>query len=223
MAQSQAASNSENGGPLTQAKTSFSAWLLMSESTDFLCADQPRIPHRREPDKIGAPYISVHTEKWWAIRRYKQDHRNHIGRIMETELGVQLLGDARCDFCKQKDRECWAYSALGRMQIANASEACAHCRAETHRCSLMKREKEIRRKKRRGTGPQERTLKRLAPAPAARPPEPVERPPARNPSRQREVEIIDLGSDSESDGNMKSHIERRKTSGGQDEDGGEAS
>ncbi|KAK8237563.1 hypothetical protein IWZ00DRAFT_102892 [Phyllosticta capitalensis] len=201
MAQSQAASNSEN---------------------DFLCADQPRIPHRREPDKIRAPYISVHTEKWWAIRRYKQDHRNHIGRIMETELGVQLLGDARCDFCKQKDRECWAYSALGRMQIANASEACAHCRAKTHKCSLLKREKEIRRKKRRGTGPQERTLKRLAPAPAPRPPDPVKSP-AQNPSRQREVEFIDLGSDSESDGNTESQVNRWQTSGRQDDDGGAAS
>ncbi|KAE8380749.1 hypothetical protein BDV26DRAFT_290180 [Aspergillus bertholletiae] len=41
---------------------------------------------------------------------------------METELGEQLLGDARCTYCKERDVECWAYSSQGQRQSGQSDE-----------------------------------------------------------------------------------------------------
>jgi hypothetical protein len=41
----------------------------------------------------------------------------HIGRIMETELGEKLPGEALCNACQTEGQECWLSSELGAKQM----------------------------------------------------------------------------------------------------------
>lgn len=38
----------------------------------------------------------------------------HVGRIIETELGKQLLSNRRCAYCAARGHEYWVYSKKGR-------------------------------------------------------------------------------------------------------------
>ena len=68
---------------------------------------------------------------------------SHIGRIMETELGVQLDAEHACTQCKQLGEECWVYSSNGRKQIRHPGDTCARCRviARQGGCSVSSRRK----------------------------------------------------------------------------------
>lgn len=89
-------------------------------------ADQPRIPWRWSTTgkKDSTPYKPTAVGKWWYD--YWIDSQNdpgmefsaasHVRRIMETELGLQLLGDKRCSRCRAEGMECWIYSERGRKQ-----------------------------------------------------------------------------------------------------------
>lgn len=119
-------------------------------------ADQPRIPWRWSTTgkKDSSPYKPIAVGKWWYD--YWVDAQNdikidpaasHIGRIMETELGVQLLGDKRCRGCQRDGKECWIYSERGRKQIRHPGSACAHRRARgpiSEGCSVAKRSRNKR-------------------------------------------------------------------------------
>lgn len=101
-------------------------------------ADQPRIPWRWSTTgkKESTPYKPTAVGKWWYDfwLDSKKNPRiesaaSHVGRIMETELGLQLLGGKRCNRCRAEGMECWIYSERGRKQIRHPGSACAHCRA----------------------------------------------------------------------------------------------
>ncbi|KAL3710073.1 hypothetical protein TMatcc_003865 [Talaromyces marneffei ATCC 18224] len=114
-------------------------------------ADQPRIPWQWSTTgkKDSSPYKPTAIGKWWYDYWLNSQSdikigaaASHVGRIMETELGVQLLGDKRCARCQRDGRECWIYSERGRKQIRHPGSACAHCRAMgpiTEGCSVATR------------------------------------------------------------------------------------
>lgn len=70
----------------------------------------------------------------------------HIGRIMETELGQQLLREERCSACRANGQECWVYSKKGVQQVSRPGDTCARCRvaARSGGCSLSKRKRRDR-------------------------------------------------------------------------------
>lgn len=120
-------------------------------------ADQPRIPWRWSTTgkKDSTPYKPRAVDKWWYD--YWIDSQNdprmefsaasHVRRIMETELGLQLLGDKRCSRCRAEGMECWIYSERGRKQVRHPGSACAHCRAMVaiaQGCSVATRSKSKR-------------------------------------------------------------------------------
>jgi hypothetical protein len=108
-----------------------------------------------DPSWHGPPtkekHVPVCQEKWWsspalvpgpsAKARAVATTYSHACRIMETDIGYQLLGDACCDNCKENDWECWRYSKEGARRVNKPGSACARCRAApAHlRCSISKR------------------------------------------------------------------------------------
>lgn len=55
-----------------------------------------------KPHKIFELYVPTIQGKWWSVPNYHQIHGekragvSHAARIMDTDLGEQLFGDARC-------------------------------------------------------------------------------------------------------------------------------
>ncbi|EEH06946.1 conserved hypothetical protein [Histoplasma capsulatum G186AR] len=99
--------------------------------------------------KSSSTYQPQESGKWWSVSHeefqcfspQKQRVWGHIGRIMETELGEQLLGEDRCAACQENGEECWAYSEKGRAQIAKPGDSCSRCRVAARKggCSISKR------------------------------------------------------------------------------------
>jgi hypothetical protein len=94
---------------------------VQGDGTDWQgdISDNVRIPWvRRAPHSVTDTYTPVVSGKWWSAEDIPaqvpgsraQDHINrahgHVGRIMETTLGEQFTGDARCDRCKTGGFEC---------------------------------------------------------------------------------------------------------------------
>lgn len=116
-------------------------------------ADQPRIPWQWSitGKKVSSPYKPIAVGKWWydfwidsQSDPKIESAASHVGRIMETELGLQLLGDRRCTRCRLEGTECWIYSERGRKQVRHPGSACAHCRAMgamAQGCSVATRSK----------------------------------------------------------------------------------
>jgi hypothetical protein len=103
-------------------------------------ADNPRIPWTRwHGPRTKEKYIPVCQGQWWsspafvpgpsAAARAAVTAYSHARRIMETDFGYQLFGDARCENCKEIDWECWRYSEEGARRVSNPGSACARCRA----------------------------------------------------------------------------------------------
>ncbi|KAK5003209.1 hypothetical protein LTR28_010455, partial [Elasticomyces elasticus] len=100
-------------------------------------ADLVRLPWDWDTaSKSRELYTPAVSGKWWshtdeqlqALRPNKRRDVGHIGRIMETELGEELLGDRRCQACKDLGQECWVYSAEGARQVDRPGDTCARCR-----------------------------------------------------------------------------------------------
>lgn len=110
-------------------------------------ADQPRllIDWPLSGRKIDILYWSCAVDKWWyAWEKENPDKPNvssHIGRIMETELGVQLFNDKKCTRCQNDGLECWVYSEKGVSRVKFAGTNCTRCRAlpVSYGCSHAKR------------------------------------------------------------------------------------
>ncbi|KAE8450526.1 hypothetical protein EG329_006257 [Mollisiaceae sp. DMI_Dod_QoI] len=113
-------------------------------------ADQPRLPWNwKLHGKTSSPYIPVILGKWWsrtqaeldAMAPTRRKQYDHIGRIMETELGKQLFNQDRCSFCRQEGKECWVYTEKGAKQLVCPRDACTRCRINPHKggCSKAKR------------------------------------------------------------------------------------
>lgn len=110
-------------------------------------ADQNRVPWLwSSMGKTDEPYQPQAVGKWWYdwARAYNgsQAMVSNVGRIMETDLGVQFFGEERCTRCIEAGHQCWVYTDKGRGQIKNPGSACARCRANPHptiRCSLARR------------------------------------------------------------------------------------
>lgn len=113
-------------------------------------ADQPRLPWAwATQGKTSDVYTPVERGKWWSMHQKELDSLTqskrrdfgHIGRIMETELGEQFLGEERCSACQANGKECWVYSREGAQQVKRPGDTCARCRfaARSGGCSLSKR------------------------------------------------------------------------------------
>jgi hypothetical protein len=99
--------------------------------------------------KTRESYTPTADGKWWsfnneeleALTPNKRRDVGHIGRIMETELGEERVGDERCTACQRLDEECWVYSRKGSQQVSRPGDTCARCRlsARAGGCSLSKR------------------------------------------------------------------------------------
>lgn len=138
-------------------------------------ADQPRLPWNwSNLGKNREAYTPTVVGKWWyrtsfELEQLTENRRNnfgHIFRIMETELGEQRLGDARCARCKTNNQECWVYSKEGAAQVSRPGDACTRCRviAQMGGCSLSKRRKSHRNRT-RPAGRSEASVRRLLPLP----------------------------------------------------------
>jgi hypothetical protein len=109
-------------------------------------ADQARVPWLWSTTKTDEPYQPQADGKWlylWAqTYQGSQAVVSSVGRIMETDLGIQFSEDDRCTRCIEDGHECWAYTDKARGQIKNPGSACARCRANPHPtkgCSLARR------------------------------------------------------------------------------------
>ena len=118
-------------------------------------ADQARLPWAwATRGKTDEQYTQAVAGKWWSVGEEeleamplnKRRDFGHIGRIMETELGQQLLGDKRCSACRANGQECWVYSPKGAQQVRRPGDTCARCRvaARAGGCSLSKRRRRDR-------------------------------------------------------------------------------
>ena len=128
------------------SSTSYQAFL------EAQTANQPRLPWNWNSwEKSKALYTSAVAEKWWSISQEelaqlksdKRSDRGHIGCIMETELGKQFCGEARCTACSARGMECWIYSKKGSQQVAFPGDSCVRCRWASYErgYSLSKRKK----------------------------------------------------------------------------------
>lgn len=123
-------------------------------------ADQPWI-FDHLGNALAPPYTPTVVGKWWSpaperldvMARGKRQGWSHIGRIMETELGHRLDGNARCSHCQKEGNGCWVYNEEGRHQISHPGTNCARCRVSSQPggCSLSTR----RGGKKRGQGPRQ--------------------------------------------------------------------
>ncbi|KAL3424704.1 hypothetical protein PVAG01_03985 [Phlyctema vagabunda] len=131
-------------------KTSDPAILPVQQVANAEIADQARVPWSWNlRGKATTTYAPSVTGKWWsrsedklgALTASKRRDLSHIGRIMETELGEQVLGRQRCAACQRLNQECWRYSDKGAQQISRPGDACARCRLASRPggCSLSKR------------------------------------------------------------------------------------
>jgi len=100
-------------------------------------ADRDRLPWGwATRGKNNDSYAPAITGKWWshsgeqlgALGSSKRSDVGHIGRIMETELGEELLGVERCAACQEQDQKCWVYSRKGAQQVSRPGSTCARCR-----------------------------------------------------------------------------------------------
>jgi len=71
-------------------------------------ADGPRLPWAWSlTGKDRQDYTPQVGGKWWsdlpAADPARRRDVGHIGRIMETELGVKLEGEARCEACRRRN------------------------------------------------------------------------------------------------------------------------
>ena len=70
----------------------------------------------------------------------------HIGRIMETELGEQLMEKDRCVACQARQQEYWVYFEKGKSVVSRPGSTYARCRmaARSGGCSLATRKRRDR-------------------------------------------------------------------------------
>jgi hypothetical protein len=98
--------------------------------------------------KLRGLYVPQFPGTWWyhtredleALSGNAQRTWSHVGRIMETDLGVHHRSNP-CSNCAQQvpPLECWGYNERGLYEVAAASRACARCRWQplTNGCSHM--------------------------------------------------------------------------------------
>lgn len=106
--------------------------------TDPDVANQPRLPppHPNSNGAIAHPYTHRVPGGWWwksvnemsAMKPQKRGRWSHIGLIMETTLGQQLIGDDRCRRCQQYNYECWRYNPQTSWLVKFSTPSCARCR-----------------------------------------------------------------------------------------------
>ena len=89
-------------------------------------ADPVRLPWAWAPyDKTTAVYAPTAQGKWWsqlvavlaAMGPNRQRDWGHIGWIMETELGVELVDGEQCVACQASGGECQVYFKKGAQQV----------------------------------------------------------------------------------------------------------
>jgi hypothetical protein len=97
----------------------------------------------------------LHNDRWYytsnaAYEGYAtkgmRSNVDHIGRIMESELGMQLVREQVCDGCRTSNPvcECWVYDPSKAKGQVRVTLTCAHCRSKGDKCSLSKRKTEMR-------------------------------------------------------------------------------
>lgn len=112
-------------------------------------ADQPRVltDWPLSGRALDQNYIPTATGKWWNAWAKENSDKpkiiSHVGRIMETDIGMQLFGDQRCTRCQLLDQECWIYNPEYIQRVKYAGTNCARCRAIPvhYGCSHAKRKR----------------------------------------------------------------------------------
>ncbi|KAI8930670.1 hypothetical protein NX059_012279 [Plenodomus lindquistii] len=115
-----------------------------------------RTPWVHTRGKYSGHHVHEETDLWYGVTEDEYSRRpkarkavaDHIGRIMETDLGRQHFGDQRCSHCAEKDWECWSYTEYGQDAIRNGTATCTRCRFHLKNCSLCPRaaaKKRVRR------------------------------------------------------------------------------
>lgn len=97
----------------------------------------------RRPQLDGYSW-SISQSDWDRLSSGQQTALSHAGRMLETELGEELLGEARCTACRVHGRECWVYTKDAHAYgLGKAGRSCAHCRLNPSKdgCSLSGRKK----------------------------------------------------------------------------------
>lgn len=79
--------------------------------------------------QLQGRWWSKSAAQWPAMGEARRAHISHVGRIMETDLGKQLLGNDRCARCIESNDQCWVYSRrIEKTQIgAKFGQSCARC------------------------------------------------------------------------------------------------
>ncbi|KAK8228007.1 hypothetical protein HDK77DRAFT_97441 [Phyllosticta capitalensis] len=184
-------------------------------------ADQARLAHKPTHSRTREPYQTRIRDKWWSGGFPQCDKRNHIGRIMETELGLQLHGDARCEQCKNQDLECWIYSPVAKRQVHYPGGQCARCRSSFKACTVYEHSQHgKRRKKAKARSPlRERPVNVQRPLAPAPPHTETSRDEQGNGTaeevavlKQEDVEVVELESDSDDNTNTQPKAEGRSWS-----------
>lgn len=92
-----------------------------------------------------ARWYGVTEAEYWLRRPENKKVADHVGRIMESELGEQRIGDQRCQACQDNDHECWVYSQAARGQVKHMTPTCARCRHVLRFCSFSTRKTPTKR------------------------------------------------------------------------------
>lgn len=112
---------------------------------------QGRVAWSWSGKKTSGHYVHQHPDVWSytteeeyrAAKPDRQKVLDHVGRIIETDLGVKLSDDQRCSHCQagngSNGNECWMYSGEGARQVMYPGSICARCRWDTVKCSLSTR------------------------------------------------------------------------------------
>ena len=80
-------------------------------------------------------YTPTTQGKWWlqsvtglvVMGLNKQRDWDHIGQIIEMELGVELVGGEQCTACQASGNECWVYFEKSAQQMSRPGDTCVCC------------------------------------------------------------------------------------------------
>ncbi|KAK3651248.1 hypothetical protein LTR56_002106 [Elasticomyces elasticus] len=98
---------------------------------------QKQSPPLRRPAAVDEYYSNKCTEdSWGSLEDKRKLDLTHVGRIEETEVGVNA--SQACERCHTKERTCRIYHEKARASyhVGDVGYSCAHCRFDCKPCSF---------------------------------------------------------------------------------------
>ncbi|KAK5701344.1 hypothetical protein LTR17_022674 [Elasticomyces elasticus] len=127
---------SEGGNGAAVKKRSVSGFNGVSASSRA-GKKQKQSPPLRRLAAVDKYYTNKCTENnWSSLEDKRKFDLTHVGRIEETEAGVDA--SQACDRCHTKQRTCKVYHEKSRAMyhVGDVGYSCAHCRFDCKPCSL---------------------------------------------------------------------------------------